>query len=36
LVNKLPSVERIGILLAGVAVGLLFFLDGHGKLFVPA
>lgn len=31
----LHSLEWIGILLARVAVGLLFFLSGRGKLFVP-
>src|SRR5215831_12786379 len=35
LVNELHSLEWIGILLARVAVGLLFFLSGRGKLFVP-
>lgn len=33
-VNELHSLEWIGILLARVAVGLLFFLSGRGKLFV--
>ena len=34
-VNELHSLEWIGILLARIAVGLLFFLSGRGKLFVP-
>jgi putative oxidoreductase len=34
-VNELHSWEWIGIVLARVAVGLLFFLSGRGKLFVP-
>ena len=34
-VNELHSLEWIGILLARVAVGLLFFLSGRGKLLVP-
>jgi putative oxidoreductase len=34
-VNELHSLEWIGILLARVAVGLLFFLSGRGKLFIP-
>jgi putative oxidoreductase len=34
-VNELRSLEWLGILLARVAVGLLFFLSGRGKLFVP-
>jgi len=34
-VNELHSFEWIGILLTRVAVGLLFFLSGRGKLFVP-
>jgi putative oxidoreductase len=34
-VNELHSLEWIGILLARVAVGLLFFLSGRGELFVP-
>src|SRR5215471_6775039 len=34
-VNELHSLEWIGILLTRVAVGLLFFLSGRGKLFVP-
>jgi putative oxidoreductase len=33
-VNELHSLEWLGILLARVAVGLLFFLSGSGKLFV--
>jgi putative oxidoreductase len=35
LLNALHSYEWIGILLARVSVGLLFFLSGRGKLFVP-
>lgn len=35
LVSELHSLEWVGILLARVAVGLLFFLSGRGKLFVP-
>jgi putative oxidoreductase len=34
-VNELHSLEWLGILLARVAVGVLFFLSGRGKLFVP-
>src|SRR5215510_6994729 len=34
-VNELHALEWIGILLTRVAVGLLFFLSGRGKLFVP-
>jgi putative oxidoreductase len=34
-VSQLHSLEWIGILLARVAVGLLFFLSGRDKLFVP-
>ena len=34
-VSELHSLEWLGILLARVAVGLLFFLSGRGKLFVP-
>jgi hypothetical protein len=34
-VNELPLLEWIGILLTRVAVGLLFLLFGHVKLFVP-
>ena len=33
--NELHSWEWLGILVARVAVGLLFFLSGRGKLFVP-
>ena len=33
--SHLHSLEWLGILLARVAVGLLFFLSGRGKLFVP-
>ncbi len=33
-VNELHSLEWLGILLARVSVGLLFFLSGRGKLFV--
>ena len=33
-VTELHSLEWLGILLARVAVGLLFFLSGRGKLFV--
>ena len=33
--NELHSLEWLGILLARVSVGLLFFLSGRGKLFVP-
>ena len=33
--SELHSWEWLGILLARVAVGLLFFLSGRGKLFVP-
>jgi putative oxidoreductase len=33
-VNELHSLEWLGILLARVAVGLLFFLSGRGKLFI--
>jgi putative oxidoreductase len=35
LLSKLHSWEWLGILLARLAVGLLFFLSGRGKLFVP-
>src|SRR4029077_1211885 len=35
LLNEPHSWEWLGILLARVAVGLLFFLSGRGKLFVP-
>ena len=34
-VNELHSLEWVGILLARGAVGLLFFLSGRAKLFVP-
>jgi len=34
-VNELHSLEWLGILLARVAVGLLFFLSGRSKLFAP-
>lgn len=34
-VSDLHSLEWVGILLARVAVGLLFFLSGRAKLFVP-
>jgi len=34
-VNELHSLEWLGILLARVAVCLLFFLSGRAKLFVP-
>jgi putative oxidoreductase len=34
-VSELHSVEWVGILVARVAVGLLFFLSGRAKLFVP-
>ncbi len=33
--NELHSLEWLGILLARVSVGVLFFLSGRGKLFVP-
>src|SRR5258708_1180045 len=33
--NELHSLEWLGILLARIAIGLLFFLSGRGKLFVP-
>ena len=35
LLSELHSWEWLGILLARLAVGLLFFLSGRGKLFVP-
>ena len=35
LLTALHSYEWIGILLARVAVGMLFFLSGRAKLFVP-
>ena len=34
--RSLSQLEWIGQLLARMSVGLLFFLSGHGKLFVPA
>jgi len=34
-VSELHSLEWVGIVLARVAVGLLFFLSGRGKLFIP-
>jgi len=34
-IDELHSLEWVGIFLARVAVGLLFFLSGRGKLFVP-
>jgi putative oxidoreductase len=34
-ISELHSWEWLGILLARLAVGLLFFLSGRGKLFVP-
>jgi putative oxidoreductase len=34
-VSELHSLEWVGILIARVAVGLLFFLSGRAKLFVP-
>jgi putative oxidoreductase len=34
-VSELHSLEWLGILLVRVAVGLLFFLSGCGKLFIP-
>ena len=34
-VSNLHSLEWVGLLLARVAVGLLFFLSGRAKLFVP-
>ena len=33
-VSELHSLEWVGILLARIAVGLLFFLSGRGKLFI--
>jgi putative oxidoreductase len=36
IVRSLSSWEWLGQLLARVSVGLLFFLSGRGKLFVPA
>src|SRR5436190_6275587 len=35
LVSELHSFEWVGILVARIAVGLLFFLSGRAKLFVP-
>jgi len=34
-VTELHSLEWVGIVLARIGVGLLFFLSGRGKLFVP-
>src|SRR5437870_10244396 len=34
-IDELHSLEWVGIFLARVAVGLLFFLSGRGKLFLP-
>ena len=34
-IDELHSLEWVGIFLARVIVGLLFFLSGRGKLFVP-
>ena len=34
-INDLHSLEWLGILVARVAVGLLFFLSGRSKLFLP-
>src|SRR5260370_19086964 len=34
-IDELHSLEWVGIFLARVVVGLLFFLSGRGKLFVP-
>src|SRR5437879_13717854 len=34
-IDELHSLEWVGIFLARVAAGLLFFLSGRGKLFVP-
>jgi len=34
-INELRSLEWLGMLVARIAVGLLFFLSGRGKLFVP-
>ena len=34
-ISELHTWERLAILLARLAVGLLFFLSGRGKLFVP-
>jgi putative oxidoreductase len=35
LVNELSQWQWLGALIARVAVGLLFFLSGRGKLFIP-
>ncbi len=35
LVNELPQWQWLGAFIARLAVGLLFFLSGRGKLFVP-
>jgi uncharacterized membrane protein YphA (DoxX/SURF4 family) len=35
LLSELHAWEWLGILVARMAVGLLFFLSGRGKLFVP-
>jgi putative oxidoreductase len=35
ILNELHAWQWLGILLARIAVGLLFFLSGRGKLFVP-
>jgi putative oxidoreductase len=35
LVNELHTWQWLGILIARIAVGLLFFLSGRGKLFIP-
>ena len=35
LLNELHAWQWVGVLVARVAVGLLFFLSGRGKLFVP-
>jgi putative oxidoreductase len=34
-INELHSLEWVGIFLARIAVGLLFFLSGRGKLLIP-
>ena len=34
-IDELHSLEWVGIFLARIVVGLLFFLSGRGKLFVP-
>jgi len=34
-VNELHAWQWLGILIARIAVGLLFFLSGRGKLFIP-